>query len=66
MPHWDEKKLDRFTDAEAALVARQLSAPRGKGSIWAAWRNIAGAMRDYGKYLAEENFEQIKASVAKL
>ena len=66
MPRWDEKKLDRFIDAEAALVARQLSAPRGKGSVWAAWRNIASAMRDYGKNLAEENFEQIKSSVAKL
>jgi len=66
MPRWDEKKLDRFIEAEAALVARQLSAPRGKGSLWSAWRNIAGAMRDYGKHLAEENFEQIKASVANL
>ncbi len=66
MPDWDEKKLDHFIEAEAALVARQLSAPRGKGSVWAAWRNIAGAMRDYGKCLAEEDFEQIKSSVAKL
>jgi len=66
MPAWDQKKLDRFIDAEAALVARQLSAPRGKGSVWAAWRNIGSAMRDYGKCLAEEDFEQIKASVAKL
>ncbi len=66
MPHWDNKKLDRFIDAEATLVARQLSAPRGKSNIWAAWRNIGSAMRDYGKHLAEERFEEIKASVAKL
>ena len=66
MPTWDEKKLDRFIDAEAALVDRQLSAPRGKGNVWAAWRNIAGAMRDYGRCLAEEDFEQIKSCVAKL
>ncbi|UCC96932.1 MAG: creatininase family protein [Phycisphaerales bacterium] len=66
MPAWDEKKLDAFIDAEAALVGRQLSAPRGKGSVWAAWRNVASAMHDYGRHLAEENFEQIKSSVAQL
>ena len=66
MPKWDNKKLDRFVDAEATLVSKQLSAPRGKGNIWAAWRNIGTAMRDYGKHLAEERFEEIKASVAKL
>jgi hypothetical protein len=66
MPKWDNKKLDRFVDAEATLVSKQLSAPRGKGNLWTAWRNIGTAMRDYGKQLAEERFEQIKASVAKL
>jgi hypothetical protein len=66
MPTWDAKKLDAFIDAEASLVARQLSAPRGKDAIWTAWRNIGSAMRDYGKQLAEEDFEQIKFSVAKL
>ena len=66
MPTWDEKTLERFIDAEAALVARQLSAPGGKGNLWAAWRNIGKTMRDYGRQLAEERFEQIKASVAKL
>jgi creatinine amidohydrolase len=66
MPTWDQKTLDRFIDAEAALVARQLSAPGGKNALWTAWRNIGKVMRDYGKQLAEEDFEQIKASVAKL
>ena len=66
MPTWDAKKLDAFIDAEATLVARQLSSPRGKDAIWIAWRNIGSAMRDYGKQLAEEDFEQIKSSVAKL
>ena len=66
MPKWDNKKLDRFVDAESTLVSKQLSAPRGKGNIWAAWRNIGTAMRDYGKQLAEERFDEIKASVAKL
>ncbi|UCD49932.1 MAG: creatininase family protein [Phycisphaerales bacterium] len=66
MPTWDEKTLDRFVDAEATLVARQLSAPRGKGAIWTAWRNVGPAMRDYGKLLAEGRFEEIKASVAAL
>jgi creatinine amidohydrolase len=66
MPNWDHKTLDRFVDAEATLVARQISAPRGKGNLWTAWRNIATAMRDYGRLLAEERFDEIKACVAKL
>lgn len=66
MPNWDHKTLDRFVDAEASLVARQISAPRGKDNLWTAWRNIATAMRDYGRLLAEERFNEIKACVAKL
>ncbi|MHC4705689.1 MAG: creatininase family protein [Planctomycetota bacterium] len=66
MPTWDEKKLDSFIEAEAALVARQLSAPRGKGNIWTAWRNIGSAMRDYGRLLSEERFDEIKALVPRL
>jgi hypothetical protein len=66
MPAWDNPTLDRFIDAEAALVAKQLSSPRGAGNVWTAWRNIAGAMRDYGSDLAEGRFEQIKTAVEKL
>ena len=66
MPTWSESTLDRFIDAEAALVAKQLSAPRGKNALWTAWRNVATAMRDYGRQLAEERFDEIKASVSKL
>jgi len=66
MPTWNPETLDRFVDAEAALVAKQLTAPRGKKQIWAAWRNVATAMRDYGTYLAEERFEEIKTAVARL
>lgn len=66
MPTWDERKLDSFIEAEAALVARQISAPRGKGNIWTAWRNVGSAMRDYGKLLSEERFDEIKALVARL
>ncbi len=66
MPTWGEKKLDSFVEAEAALVARQISAPRGKGNIWTAWRNIGSAMHDYGKLLCEERFDQIEALAAKL
>lgn len=63
MPTWDNKTLDRFVDAEATLVAKQLSAPRGKKAIWTAWRNIGSALRNYGKQLAEGRFEDIKSSV---
>lgn len=66
MPTWDYKTLDRFIESEASFVAAQLSAPRGKGAVWTAWRNIGIAMRDYGKQLAEERFEEIKASLEKL
>jgi creatinine amidohydrolase len=66
MPIWNYETLDRFVEAEAALVARQLSAPRGKNAVWTAWRNLGTALRDYGKLLAEERFEEIKAGAAKL
>jgi creatinine amidohydrolase len=68
MPTWDYEALDRFVEAEAALVARQLAAPRGKGkgAIWTAWRNVADVMRDYGEHLAEGRFDAIKAATAKL
>jgi len=66
MPTWNYETLDRFIDAEATLVAKQLSAPRGKKQIWTAWSNVASAMREYGKQLTEERFDEIKASVAKL
>ncbi len=65
MPTWDYPTLDRFVEAEAALVARQLSAPRGKKAVWTAWQNL-GVMRDYGRLLAEGQFEEIKACAAKL
>lgn len=66
MPNWDNKTIDRFVDAEAALVGSQLSAPRGKKNLWTAWRNINTAMKDYGKHLAAGEFEKIKAAVEKL
>ena len=66
MPGWDDKTLERFIDSEAALVAKQISAPKGKGSLLTAWRNIASVMRNYGRQLVEGRFEEIKASVAGL
>jgi hypothetical protein len=65
MPTWNEETLDRFVEAEAALVAKQLAAPRGKDAVWTAWRNL-GVMRDYGRLLTEGDFDAIKAAVAKL
>ncbi len=65
MPTWNHETLDRFVEAEAALVAKQLAAPRGKDVVWAAWRNL-GVMRDYGRLLAEEKFDAIQAAVEKL
>ena len=65
MPKWNTETLDRFVEAEAALVAKQLTAPRGKDALWTAWRNL-GVMRDYGRLLAEERFDEIKDAVAGL
>ena len=65
MPTWNHETLDRFVEAEAALVAKQLAAPRGKDVVWAAWRNL-GVMRDYGRLLAEEKFDAIQAAGEKL
>ncbi|MEN6575033.1 MAG: creatininase family protein [Phycisphaerales bacterium] len=65
MPTWSHETLDRFVEAEAALVARQLTAPRGKDAVWTAWRNV-GVMRDYGRLLAEERFDEIKDAIARL
>jgi creatinine amidohydrolase len=65
MPAWNLETLDRFVEAEAALVAKQLAAPRGKDAVWAAWRNLS-VMRDYGRLLAEGEFDAIKVAVAKL
>jgi hypothetical protein len=66
MPTWDLKTLDRFIEAESALVARQLSAPRGKDPLWAAWKNNATIMREYGSDLVEGRFEKIKEAVTGL
>jgi creatinine amidohydrolase len=66
MPTWDHATLDRFVEAEAMLVARQISAPRGKGNLWTAWRNVASAMKDYGKHLVGGEFERIQEAAAKL
>ena len=65
MPAWNHETLDRFVEAEAALVAKQLTAPRGKDAVWTAWRNV-GVMRDYGMLLAEERFDEIRDAVARL
>lgn len=65
MPTWDYETLDRFVEAEASLVARQLAAPRGKNPVWAAWRNL-NVMRDYGRWLADGEFDAIKAAVSRL
>lgn len=65
MPTWSQETLDRFVEAESALVEKQLSAPRGKNAVWTAWRNLS-MVRDYGKLLADGEFEAIQAAVAKL
>jgi hypothetical protein len=67
MPKWDNKTLQQFIEAESALVTTQLTKAKGSPkNIWAAWRNLAKELRDYGKNLAEQNFQAIKTAALKL
>lgn len=60
MPTWDPSTRDKFIDAEAALVNRQLALAASGKQTWAGWRNIAnGAFADYGRLLASEKFGEI-------
>ncbi|MCX8038560.1 MAG: creatininase family protein [Candidatus Sumerlaeia bacterium] len=67
MPKWDEPTLRRFIDAEAALVNRQLTLAATGTNAWEGWRNLRkGVLSDYGRLLAEEQFEAIAALTAKM
>jgi creatinine amidohydrolase len=67
MPQWDMATLQRFIEAEAALVNRQLALAAQEKVIWAAWRNIGqGAFDDYGRLLVAQRFEEIQQLTAKL
>ena len=60
MPRWDQATLDKFIEAEAALVNRQFALAASEKNVWAGWRNIKkGTFADYGRLLVEEQFEQI-------
>ncbi len=67
MPKWDAAKLQRFVEAEAALVNRQLTLAATEKVVWAGWRRIGqGVFSDYGRLLVEEKFADILALVQKL
>jgi creatinine amidohydrolase len=67
MPTWDAATRQRFIDAEAALVHRQIALAAEQGTIWAGWRNVSkGALSDYGRLLVDGQFDQIIALVEKL
>jgi creatinine amidohydrolase len=67
MPKWDVETLARFTDAEAALVNRQLAVAATESTLWAGWRNIGkGVFSDYGRLLVEQKFEEIVALTKRL
>lgn len=60
MPRWDAATRQRFVDAEAALVDRQLALAASEKAVWAGWRNIGkGVLSDYGRLLTDEKFEEI-------
>jgi len=60
MPRWDAATRQRFVEAEAALVNRQLALAASEKAVWAGWRNIGkGAFSDYGRLLADQKFEEI-------
>ena len=64
MPTWNGAKLAAFIAAERALVAAQVRGWRQQGP-WAAWQKL-GEQRNYGRWLVEEEFEQIIAMAALL
>jgi len=67
MPKWDPATLERFIDAEAALVNRQLALAATGNKVWTAWRNISkGLLSDYGQLLVEGKFEEIVALTRKM
>lgn len=67
MPDWDGETLQRFIDAESALVDRQIAMAADTGNTWAAWRNISkGVFSDYGKFLVERKFDKIVAMIERL
>ena len=60
MPQWDQAARKRFLAAEAALVNRQLTLSAVERNVWAGWRNVGrGVFSDYGRLLADEQFERI-------
>lgn len=60
MVKWDQATLKRFVDAESAIVNRQMELAASEKQVWAAWRNIGtGALRDYGRLLAEGRFDEV-------
>jgi len=67
MPQWDRATLQRFIAAEAALVNRQVGRAAENRQSWAAWQHIgAGVFNDYGRLLADEQFEAIAELTGKL
>jgi creatinine amidohydrolase len=67
MPRWDAATLRRFVEAEAALVNQQLTLAASEKNLWAGWRNLGkGALSDYGRLLADQEFEQILTLVRRL
>ncbi len=67
MPSWDAATLERFIQAESALVNRQIALAQAGKEAWAGWRNVGqGVFDDYGRLLVEQKFEDIRALVEKL
>jgi creatinine amidohydrolase len=67
MPKWDPAPLQRFIDAEAALVNRQLALAATGKNVWTGWRNIKnGVFSAYGRLLVEQKFEDIVVLTKKM
>ncbi|MCA9418420.1 MAG: creatininase family protein, partial [Candidatus Omnitrophica bacterium] len=67
MPCWDADQKSGFIRAEEALVSRQQFLAGREGVVWAAWKNIEhGALKDYGRFLVDEAFDQIRESASQL
>lgn len=59
IPDWNERKLDRYLEAERRLLAVQVKGWRMK-EPWAAWQKMfSGEIVNYAQLLVEERFEDI-------
>jgi creatinine amidohydrolase len=66
MPAWDAATRAAFVRAERSLVDAQIEGWRGQ-TAWAAWKRIfSGELPNYGRWLADQQFDRIEQMAGEL